>query len=283
MNRVFQGAATVDSILKTDLPERAFDAGMRSVFVGFETLSAAALKGVGKRQNLERGEERRRDFEEVCRKLDRIGLSLNASFVFGLDGDDPGVFDRTVSWAVDQGITTCTFHVATPYPGTEFFRQMESEGRILHREWDLYDTRHAVHRPIGMTIQELEDGYWRAYQEFYSWMNIYRGSMNHSTLKASAKHFGYAASWRKLEPIWNVLIKSGSLGLARPLIESGLGFCQRQRARPDAAALAETCLETTDAVFASDRLRRTHRVGADGMMERTVHLEAADSMTHPGV
>ena len=39
MRRVFQGAATVDSILRGDLIERAAEAGMRSIFVGFETLA----------------------------------------------------------------------------------------------------------------------------------------------------------------------------------------------------------------------------------------------------
>ncbi len=43
MNRLFQGAATVDSILRDDLIERAADAGLRSLFVGFETLTPANL------------------------------------------------------------------------------------------------------------------------------------------------------------------------------------------------------------------------------------------------
>jgi radical SAM superfamily enzyme YgiQ (UPF0313 family) len=43
MRRLFQGAATVDSILRGDLIERAAHAGLRSVFVGFETLNAVAL------------------------------------------------------------------------------------------------------------------------------------------------------------------------------------------------------------------------------------------------
>jgi hypothetical protein len=55
MNRLFQGAATVDSILRGDLIERAADAGLRSLFVGFESLSPANLRSSGKRQNLGRG------------------------------------------------------------------------------------------------------------------------------------------------------------------------------------------------------------------------------------
>src|SRR5437016_1236381 len=104
MGRVFQGAATVDSILRDDVIEEAAAAGLRSLFVGFETLSSATLAGAGKRQNLGR------DYGEVVRKLDSLGIMINGSFVFGLDGDDRDVFARTVDWAVQAGITTATFH-----------------------------------------------------------------------------------------------------------------------------------------------------------------------------
>src|SRR5690606_27740426 len=41
INRVFQGAATIDSILRGNLIEKAAEAGLRSLFVGFETFSPA--------------------------------------------------------------------------------------------------------------------------------------------------------------------------------------------------------------------------------------------------
>jgi radical SAM superfamily enzyme YgiQ (UPF0313 family) len=50
--------------------------------------------------------------------------------VFGLDGDVPTVFEETVEWAIQMGITTATFHIATPYPGTAFYRKMEAAGRL---------------------------------------------------------------------------------------------------------------------------------------------------------
>ena len=84
MNRVFQGAATVDSILRDDTIELAAAAGLRSLFVGFETLSDSGLQGAGKKQNLGR------DYRAVIRRLDDLGIMINGSFVFGLDGDDRG-------------------------------------------------------------------------------------------------------------------------------------------------------------------------------------------------
>ena len=100
---------------------------------------------------------------------------INGSFVFGMDDDDESVFRRTVDWAIEHGITTATFHIQTPYPGTRLFARMEAAGRILTRDWDLYDTRHVVYRPARLTPEALKDGYDWAYREFYRWSSIARG------------------------------------------------------------------------------------------------------------
>jgi len=121
MNRVFQGASTIDAILRGDLIEKAAEAGLRSIFVGFETLSNANLHQGNKKQNLGR------DYTEAIRRLHSLCIMINGSFVFGMDADDKNVFKRTVDWAVENGLTTSTFHILTPYPGTRLFQQMEKK------------------------------------------------------------------------------------------------------------------------------------------------------------
>ena len=76
MNRVFQGAATVDSILRGNLIEKAAEAGLRSVFVGFETFSEENLKQSNKKQNL------KKDYELAVQRLHSLGIMINGSFVF---------------------------------------------------------------------------------------------------------------------------------------------------------------------------------------------------------
>lgn len=131
------------------LVEQAVDCGLRSLFVGFETISAANLQAHSKRQN------RRAGYERAIARLHSHGIMINASFVFGMDEDDPTVFDRTVAWATEQGLETATFHILTPYPDTALYSRMEAQGRILHRNWDLYDTRHCVFRPA---LEAVLDG-----------------------------------------------------------------------------------------------------------------------------
>lgn len=214
MNRVFQGASTIDAILRGDLIEKAADAGLRSVFVGFETLSHANLRQSNKKQNLGR------DYARAIQRLHSLGIMINGSFVFGLDEDDKDVFKRTVDWAVNQGLTTGTFHILTPYPGTRLFQQMEGEGRILHRRWDRYDTRQVVYKTKNLSAEELKQGYDWAYRSFYSWANIAKASVQHEQLKHCIKHFAYAGGWKKFEPLWNFMIKTKGLNKMLPLLES---------------------------------------------------------------
>jgi len=216
MGRVFQGAATVDSILRGDLIERAAEAGMRSIFVGFETLTAGNLKRSNKRQNLGR------DYKAVTDRLHALGIMVNGSFVFGMDDDNRDVFRRTVDWGIEHGITTATFHIQTPYPGTRLHAQMQRDGRITTRDWRAYDTRHVVYTPALLKPEELKEGYDYAYREFYRWGAITKASLYHGTLKHQAKHFFYAAGWKKFERLWDTLIRLRQLTWMTPVLEGVL-------------------------------------------------------------
>lgn len=223
MDRVFQAAATVDSILRGDLVEKAAEAGLRSLFVGFETFSAENLRQSNKKQNL------KRDYEAAVQRLHSLGIMINGSFVFGLDEDDPDVFKRTVDWGIQNAITTSTYHILTPYPGTQLYADMEKQNRILTKNWDLYDTRTVVYKTNKLSMEELKAGYDWAYQSFYSWSNIFQSSLNHTSHKHKLKHFAYTAGWKKFEPLWNFLIKTKNLNNMLPLLESILSKVKYSR------------------------------------------------------
>jgi radical SAM superfamily enzyme YgiQ (UPF0313 family) len=223
MNRVFQAASTVDAILRGNLIDKAANAGLRSLFVGFETFSSVNLHQSNKKQNL------RNDYTSAVNRLHRLGIMINGSFVFGLDDDGEDVFQRTVDWGVQHGLTTATYHILTPYPGTKLFADMEQQNRIIHKQWDLYDTRHAVFKTKNISEDGLEKGYHWAYREFYKWSNIIEASFQHSALKHQLKHFLYTAGWKKFEPLWNFMIKTEGLNKMLPLLESLLSKVKYNR------------------------------------------------------
>jgi hypothetical protein len=108
---------------------------------------------------------------------------------------------------------------------------MEAQGRILLRDWDLYDTRHVVFRPARLRAEALEAGYWRAYREFYQWRNIARGAATKPTVTGALRHAAYAAGWKKFEPLWDWLIRARRVGRALPILETVLEGFARWRHR----------------------------------------------------
>ena len=218
MNRLWQAAGTVKAVLEQPrVLEKAVACGLRSLFVGFETVNGDNLHDQRKYQNIGR------DYAAAVRRLHDLGVMVNGSFVFGMDHDGPDVFERTVEWAVEHGIETATFHILTPYPDTALHRRMETAGRMLHRDWDLYDTRHVVFKPAGLSPSELESGYWRAYRDFYRWGSILKGASTKSDLRGRLRHIAYAGGWKKFEPLWDLLIRSRQVLHALPVLETILG------------------------------------------------------------
>jgi len=216
MGRLWQAAGTVQAVLRPGQLEKAADCGLRSLFVGFESLEPDNLRSQHKVHNLNQ------DYGAAVQRLHGLGVMVNASFVFGMDGDDETVFDRTVEWAIEQGVETATFHVLTPYPGTALYHGLAADGRITTGDWDLYDTRHAVFRPARMTAETLEAGYRRAYHNFYRWGSILRAAGAKEQWTERLRHVAYSAGWKKLEPLWDWVIRARRISGMLPLLETVL-------------------------------------------------------------
>ena len=105
---------------------------------------------------------------------------------------------------MENKIETATFHILTPFPGTKLFVALQREGRILHRDWDRYDTRHAVFQLRRMTPAQLEEGYWWSYSEFYRYSSILRRSVG---LPNPLKRTLYNVAWKKMDPLWDWAIR----------------------------------------------------------------------------
>lgn len=164
----WHAAVSADIGRHPELVAEMAESGCRSLFIGFETVNANSLRVCGKRQNKVALYDRTIDL------LHSHGIMVNASLVFGFDGDDESVFPRTLEWLVRNRVETMTAHILTPYPGTAFHRRLEREGRIIDRNLDHYNTAHVVFKPARMDPETLAEGYIGIYREFYSWPNILR-------------------------------------------------------------------------------------------------------------
>jgi len=142
--------------------------GCKGLLMGLESISPANLRDSKKAFN---SPERYRDLVEI---LHRHGIALQGCFVFGLDHDTPDIFLETARFAVEARIDLPRFAVVTPFPGTALYQRLEREGRLLTRNWELYDGQHVVFQPAGMTVEQLQNGIEIAWRHAYSIPSIWK-------------------------------------------------------------------------------------------------------------
>ena len=151
-----------------ELLKLAAESGCVSLFVGIESLSPENLRDVNKAFN------QACQFEEAIRALHDHDIMILAGFIFGLDHDDEGVFERTLRFCQKNRIELPSFFILTPLPGTTLFQRMESEGRLLHKDWGQYNGATVVFKPRLMTEETLQRGFHWACKEGYSWSSIFK-------------------------------------------------------------------------------------------------------------
>lgn len=91
-----------------------------------------------------------------------------------MDNDDAALFERTVEFLLNNEVNFMRINIFTPYPGTEFYKRLESERRIFETDWSKYDLNHVVSNPQKMSIQDLTDSVWSGFDVFYSFKNIFK-------------------------------------------------------------------------------------------------------------
>ncbi len=144
-----------------ELLRLAREAGCLGLFVGLESFSAESLATVEKAFNDPGGYARR------IAALRRHGIGVIAGVIVGMDGDDRGVFERTLRGLMRLRIDAVQVNILTPLPGTPLFDRFAREGRILDTDWSRYDYRHAVIRPRLLSAEDLQAGADWLYAQFY--------------------------------------------------------------------------------------------------------------------
>jgi radical SAM superfamily enzyme YgiQ (UPF0313 family) len=187
---------TINMADDEELLRLAAESGCTGVFIGFESPNPEGLLELNKKFNLRHGP----DFAGSCRRIQRHGISVCASFIMGLDVDGAGIGKRISDAATYYGVDLLNLMFMTPLPGTRLWDKMESEGRIaahvFPEDWKLYTLTLPVatfrHLSWADMFREF-DSYWRA---FYSYRQIFRRCL--------------AALWRPhgIFEFWSALISN---------------------------------------------------------------------------
>jgi radical SAM superfamily enzyme YgiQ (UPF0313 family) len=224
LEKIWSAAVTLDVTDDPDLVREMALAGCTGVFIGFESLSDENLKAAGKRS------PRAEDYGRRIDVFHRHGIQVNGSFVLGFDCDRPDVFENLASWIEERRMENATFHILTPYPNTPLFRRMEAEGRLLHRDWSLYDTAHCVFRPQHMRPDELEAGYAWLYRRVFTLRSIW--ARRPRQFPAVIPYVAMSLLYKRSNWLWELLIRHRLTHAAwSPLVQATRWRHLRLRAR----------------------------------------------------
>ena len=155
-----------------ELLSAASDCGCVSLFLGVETLDTDVLKNYNKSFN---HPDR---YKESFKKIYDAGIMPMASMIVGMDGEKPESIQKTLDFLLQAPVGTAYVFILTPAPGTPLFDRLDAENRIFSKDWSLYNGENMVITPRGgMTVQEVQDGFWRILKEFYSAGQIIRRAL----------------------------------------------------------------------------------------------------------
>lgn len=144
------------------------DSGCLALSFGLESITQNSLAAMNKSW------ARADRYNEQIRCITKVGIDVSTEMVVGADGDTLQSIRKTADFIVDNKIVVPRFYILTPIPGTDFYKQMESQGRIVNRDIYSYNGAEAVHRPLNMSESELTKAYWDLYKHIFSYKSIFK-------------------------------------------------------------------------------------------------------------
>ena len=137
--------------------------GGRWIFMGLESIDPDNLKSVAKDFN------KPAEYAAVLERLARHNLYAITSFIFGMDGDRPGVAERTLEQIRTWPPGLPVFGLLTPYPATPLYDKLAAAGRLTRpKHWLDFRPFAMAHTPSGLSAAEAEAEVRQAWEESYS-------------------------------------------------------------------------------------------------------------------
>jgi len=147
-------------LMDEKLLERLRHAGLFAVKYGVESASQQLLNNISKGTDLKR-------VEDIIKYTKYLGIRTHLTFTFGLPAENKHTIRETINYAIKMDPTSVQFSLATPFPGTRFYEQMEKGGYILTKNWEKYDGNHrSVIKTDALSAKQLQKAKKTAYLEW---------------------------------------------------------------------------------------------------------------------
>ena len=158
----WSGLTTFKSIHDEEYVKLAKQSGCFHLNLGIESVNPISLNGINKHHNSVA------EYRDLLHGLDRNRVAYSLNFILGFDEDTPQTVQRTMEFCRLIKPPMAFFSLLTPRPGTPLMANLTAEGRLLHQRFEEYEWDDPVFQPKNMTFEQLKDGPWKCYDDFYS-------------------------------------------------------------------------------------------------------------------
>jgi radical SAM superfamily enzyme YgiQ (UPF0313 family) len=157
------GQISMNLLRDEELVSLIAQSGGKWIFMGLESIDSENLKSMGK------GFNRPEEYREVLERLARHGVYAITAFIFGMDGDHPGVAKRTLdvirSWPPGLPV----FGLLTPYPATPLYERLALAGRLTRpKHWLEFKPFSMDFSPLGISSEQAEAEVREAWESSYT-------------------------------------------------------------------------------------------------------------------
>lgn len=182
----------VDVAKDAELVQLMKKAGCHTVFIGFESVNPESLLAMKKNQTV----------AEIVNAIEVIqgnGIHIHGMFVYGFDEDNWDTVKETVKFAKKVQLTSMQFLILTPFPGSEFYKRMLSEDRIIIKDWSLYDAHHAVFKPKKFSLFDLQRAQIYSHTKVYTFLEMSKKLLNKNLVGLGLAYYarGVNRMWQK--------------------------------------------------------------------------------------
>ena len=136
----------------------ASKSGCLFALVGIETISEESLKDMRKGINLKIGVN---NFKKIINKFHKYGIGVLGTFIIGNDNESKKYYKELSDFIIGAGVDAVQISILTPLPGTSLYERLKNENKLTHtnypRDWNKYRFSYLVHKPVGVTEEEV---YW---------------------------------------------------------------------------------------------------------------------------
>ncbi len=142
--------------------------GLRLINVGIETTDPEVAQK-NKRLLIQKEHQ-----EKIVRYCAHKNIKVCAFYILGLPSDTVKSIGQTLQYAMSLNTPIARFSVATPYPGTQFFAQLEKEGKILNHNYEKYSQFNLVFKHDSLKPEEIQSLLVASYLKYYLRLNYLR-------------------------------------------------------------------------------------------------------------